>query len=157
MFRKVVSHNRHFVIGLIWLTGFMIGIASVFCCDASFNPKTFGDIFLPASLPGILLSSTVPIISVCILCFLELRFIIYIVLFINGFLYGFCGYYLSYTTGCPFAFSCLLFMFSQCCCSTLLVALCSTFICGSCGSIRHIFSSVLLSSVLISLFDYFLI
>ena len=124
MNRRIAFSNSHLCVGAIWLVGMMIGFAFAYFQNTSIAPNNFGGIFMSPSLLSIFLSSVLPIGAALLVWRLRIYYIVYIILFINGLVFGFCSLYLSNLLGYSLFVTHLLFMFSQSCCSTLLVALC---------------------------------
>lgn len=157
MNRRIAFSNQYAAISILWLAGLMIGMAFTYSIKASIASIDFGDIFMPASFASIALTTIAPICLVLFFGYTRLNYLIYIVLLVNGFLYGLCSMFLSHLSGNISWFTQLLFTFSQRCSSTLLVFLCSLLLCGWRKDRIPISLSIVAASVTVCFFDYFVI
>ncbi len=157
MKRRIAFSNRYVLVSVLWLVGMIFGMAFAYSFKASIAPIKLGGIFVPTSFSAILLTSVLPLCFVILFCYFRFNLLIFAALFMNGLLYGFCGLYLSFYF-VYFGWLVRLFsMFSQNCCSTLLVILCPLLLSGSRKKINQISLIFLSAAITICLFDYFVV
>ena len=88
---KIMSVKNHASFTyILWLIGFVIGLAS-----ALMAPLHTDGIFLPPTIAGLMLSSWLPVALCLLLCRRKNKALLYILICLNGFVYGFSFLYLS--------------------------------------------------------------
>ena len=154
MNRRVAFYDNFLCLGIFWVIGILVGIVFAHHNSPLIAPNNLGDIFMPPSFGGLVLSSVLPVCFVILFNRIGLRFALYLILVIDGFLIGFCSLYLSNVLNCPVFYVRTFYMFAQSCCSTILLVLCSLLTSGvSCRLSKISFLSIIVS-VIISVFDY---
>lgn len=157
MHKKAVFISRHFVIYILWMAGFAIGLSSssyIISHDFSVPYMTYS---LSGSFGGMFICSTLPLLIAVVAYAWSIDFLSNINLLVNGFLYGFCSLYLSRVTGFSGSFVHLLFMFSTGCCATLLLFICAALDSCSLRQRKTLSFVVIFTSIILCCLDYFLI
>ena len=154
MKRRIIFSDRSFIIGILWLSGLMTGIAFAHADNVNIALIQFDDLFMPASFLGVVISSLIPITLASVFWIIGWSIPIYLIIILNGFVCGFCALFLSYISGSSVCFTNLYFMFPQICCSTLLIILCSMLFSLKQRSYRLI-SIFILSALIICFLDYY--
>ncbi len=155
MNRRVAVSNSIFCVGAFWMVGMLIGIVFARYNSTTIAPNILGDIFMPASLGGTILSSAIPVCAVLFFNRVRCRPFIFTILVIDGFLFGFCNLFLSDHLKCTAFFVRIFYMFSQSCRSTLLLLLCPLLISDFFKRNQRTALLFISASVLICFFDYF--
>ena len=156
MKRKISFFDSSFCIVVFWLAGMLSGIALARYYSLVITPSISDNIFMPPSFGGMVLSTVLPICAVLLFIRMKCRLLVLLIMGIDGLLFGFCIFFLSNYLNCISLFVRMFYMFSQSCRSTLLLLLCMCTI-SDLFRVRQGYGFLFISSsVLISLFDYFL-
>lgn len=121
---KITFRHLASSVYIVWLIGFVAGLAIAFSSQVGNARLDTGIIFLPPSFAGIVLSAWLPVILGLLLCRFGNRFAICGLLVFNGLVYGFSSSFLSLMAGCPLVRG--FYLISQSC-----SCLCLLYICGS--------------------------
>lgn len=121
---KITFRHLASSVYIVWLIGFVAGLAIAFSSQVGNARLDTGIIFLPPSFAGIVLSAWLPVILGLLLCRFGNRFAISVLLAVNGLVYGFSSSFLSLMTGSPLGRG--FYLISQSC-----SCLCLLYICGS--------------------------
>lgn len=121
---KITFRHLASSVYIVWLIGFVAGLAIAFSSQVGNARLDTGIIFLPPSFAGIVLSVWLPVILGLLLCRFGNRFAISVLLAVNGLVYGFSSSFISLMTGSPVGRG--VYLISQSC-----ACLCLLYICGS--------------------------
>ena len=146
------SNRFHFytAVSLTWLLGLVIGIAGAWYILDTVQYSAIA----PASFIGLMISSFIPVFLVCLFSIWKNDFLLLLVVFVKAMIHGYCLISTLYLFENGFFFY-VSFMFSQCCCSLLMLA--------ACFCLRHSYlnrrvyaNAFCLAAFILCLLDYFI-
>lgn len=122
---KITFRHLTSSVYIVWLIGFVAGLAIAFSSQVGNARLDTGIIFLPPSFAGIVLSAWLPVIMGLLLCRWGKQFAILGLLAFNGLVYGFSSSFLSLMAGSALVRG--LYLVSQSCACLCLLYICGTY------------------------------
>lgn len=153
-----IRHFFHFLPNTVyWLFGLLCGSFLCFSLRSFIASVSYNQFLIPSSFFGIIISAFLPVLLSVIFSYHRLHYLLNALLFINGLLHGYCNLLICVFSGHGGWFVSIFALFSQSCCSALLVTLSSVIV--RCKKhyrfqINFIF---LLAAFICCLLDYFMI
>ena len=153
-----IRHFFHFLPSTVyWLLGLLCGSFLCFFLRPVSSHLSYNHFLIPSSFFGIIVSAFLPVLLAIVFSHFQLHLFFNAVLFTNGLLHGYCSLLLCIISGHGGWFISVFSLFSQSCCSALLVAFSSVIV----HSKRHYrfqtYFVFLVSSFICCLLDYCLI
>ena len=122
---KITFRNLASSVYIVWLIGFAIGLAIAFFSVVESARLDTGIIFLPPSFAGIILSALLPVAVGLFLCRWKKQSFIYVLLGMNGLIYGFSSFYISFSGGSSLFRG--FYLISQSCACLCLLYICAIY------------------------------